>query len=271
MALPRRIKSDLDITFYISPGSTQILWDNTDGIIDKFYLHPLEIQSAGELTYIGTSLHDLTARDTTEDADYLIRLRVMGTDDLQLDLRARRQDASNFVALKVDFLTDTIKLVETTAGVETTLDSASHDFKWNGRIKYNFELWMIGTSLHGVVNGFEIINATTTSFRTEPGISVSLPTFNSDDPAVLYSISATETEAFPSQQPLQNDPGDLLITWRQSIKEEIENPTVRTWSTYLKAVRLYEQRSAGMEESAWEQLGYPIEEPSAEEWFGNLP
>ena len=260
-----------NITFSIGPGETQILWDNTDGVIDKFYLHPLEVQAVGELIYIGTSLHELAAKDDTEDADYSIKLRVTGTDDLKLDIRARRQDVNNFIALKIDFITNTIKLVETIAGVETSLDSASHEFEWNGRIRYDFELMMIGTSLHGIVNGFNIVNATTTSFRTEPGISVSFPTFNADDPPVMYTISAVEAVAFPDPTSLPIDPGNILITWRQSIKEEIENPTARTWNTYRKAVKLYAQRSVGMSESAWEELGYPIKEPSAEEWFGDLP
>ncbi len=268
MALPRQINSCLGIGFSIGAGETQLLWDNTDGVIDKFYLHPLEVIASGELIYVGTSLHDLVGKDGTEDADYAIKLRLMGTDDLQIDLRARRQDTSNFVALKIDFLTDTIELVETTAGVETTLDLASHNFKWNGRFKYDFELWMIGSSLHGIVNGFNIVNATTTSFRTEPGLSLSFPTFNADDPPSLHRISATETETFLDPQSF-NNPGDLMKTFRLAIKQEIENPTARTWDTYVRALKFYEQRNVGMPDNSWEQLGYPIKKPSAEEWFGN--
>lgn len=257
------------ITFSTTPGDTQVIWDNTDGVIDKFYLHPLKTQAAGELVYIGTSLHDLAGKEDTEDADYSIRLRVMGTDDLKLDIRTRRQDENNFIALKIDFTTDTIAIVKVIAGTETVLSQTSHNFKFDGRIKYDFELWMLGRFFYGMVNGFNILRASTKSFRTEPGISVSFPTFNASDPPMMYTISATEVFAFPNPVPLPIDPGDLLITWRQSIKVEIENPTVKTWSTYIKAVELYEQRSAGMPESVWEDLGYPIKKPSAEEWFGD--
>ncbi len=259
------------ITFSISPGDTQAIWDNTDGVIDKFYLHPLKVQTNGELIYIGTSLHDLAAKEDDEDADYAIKLRVMGTEDLQLDIRARRQDANNFIALKVNFTTDIIELVETVAGVETSLSQASHDFKFDGIVKYDFELWMIGRFLYGMVNGFNVIRASTKSFRTEPGLSVSFPTFNADDPPILYTISVTETENFPDPTDLPSDPGGLLLTFRQSIKQQIENPVERTWETYVKAVKFYEQRHVGMPDSDWEELGYPIRKPSAEEWFGDLP
>jgi len=259
------------ITFAIGPGEEQILWDNTDGVVNKFYLHPLKIQADGELIYIGTSLHDLMGKKNTEDADYSIRLRTMGTDDLQLDIRARRQDASNFVALKVDFSTDTIRLVETIAGVETNLDSASHDLKFHGIIKYDFELVMTGSFLYGLVNGYNIVSASTESFRTEPGLSLSFPTFNADDPPIIDDIYVTETKTYPDPMPLLSDPGDLLRTWRLSIKSDIENPSVRTWDSYVKAVKLYEQRSAGISENTWEELGYYIKSPKTEEWFGNLP
>lgn len=259
------------ITFSISPGDTQIIWDNTDGIIDKFYLHPLKVQAAGELTYIGTSLHDLAGKENTEDADYAIRLKIMGTDDLQLDLRTRRQDSSNFIALKINFTTDTISIVETIAGVETSLDSVSHDFKFAGRVKYVLELWTIGRFIYGFVNGFNIVQASTKSFRIEPGLSISFPTFNDSDAPIMYTISAIETENHPDPRPIPSgDPGGLFLSFRQSIKQQIENPLERTWETYVKAVKFYEQRNVGMPDDVWEELGYPIKKPSAEEWFGNL-
>lgn len=260
------------ITFSTSPGEDQIIWDNTDGIIDRFFLHPLKVQTNGELTYIGTSLHDLARKEDDEDADFAIKLRVMGTEDLQLDLRARRQDENNFIALKIDFTTNTIDIVKTIGGIETSLDQASHDFKFLGRTRYDFELWMIGRFLYGFVNGFNIVKASSKSFRTEPGLSVSFPTFNANDPPLMFTISAAETEPFPDPQPLgEADPGGLLLTYRQSIKQQIENPSERTWDTYVKSMKFYEDRNVGMPDKLWEELGYPIKEPSAEEWFGNLP
>lgn len=257
------------IPFSIGPTEAQTIWDNTDGVLESFPPYPLKVQATGELIYIGTSLHDLTGIEGTEDADYAIKLRVMGTQNLQLDLRARRLDENNFIALKINATTDTISLVETIAGVETTLDSASHDLKHLGRTRYDFRLVMLGEFISGVVNDFSIVSASTTSFRTEPGFSVSIPAFNSADPPLLYTISYTETESFPDPvDPLPYDPGELLITFRRSITQEIENPPERTWATYRRAVLFYEQRNVGMPDETWEALGYPIEKPSAEEWFG---
>jgi len=272
MTLPRKVAGELDITFAIGTTEEQLTWDNTDGAVDNFARHPMDIQSAGELIYTGTTLHDLAGKEDDEDADYAIRLLFMGTDDLQVDLRVRRQDENNFIALKVDFATDTIAIVETIAGVETTLAQASHDFKFEGIIKYAFEMIMIGSSLHGLVNEFEIVQTSTDSFRTEPGLSVSFPTFNENDPPVMFTIYSTETEAFPDLTPIPSeaDPVDFYLTFRQSIKEQIENPVVRDWDSYVKAVKFYEQRNVGLSDEVWEEFGYPIKSPAAEEWFGNL-
>lgn len=274
MALPRKVAGELDVTFAASSIEEQIIWDNTDGVVDNFAISTKEIQGAGDLIYIGTTLHDLAGNEDDADADYSIKIKFMGTDDLQVDIRVRRQDANNFIALKVDFTTDTIELVETIAGVETSLDQASHDFKFEGRTRYDFEIMMLGTSFHGIVNGFEIVQASTSSFRTEPGLSISFPTFNENDPPVMYTISTTETEAFSDPQPdaaLSADPVGFYLTFRQSIKEHIEDPAVRDWDSYVKAMEFYAQRNVGMSDELWEELGYPIKEPSAEEWFGNLP
>ena len=274
MALPHKIAGQLDITFATSSTEEQIIWDNSDGVVDNFAIARKEIQGAGELIYDGLTLHDLVGNEDSDDANYSIKIKFMGTDDLQVDIRVRRQDANNFIALKIDFMTDTIELVETIAGVETSLDQASHDFKFEGKTRYDFEIMMLGTSIHGVVNDFEIVEASTTSFRTEPGLSISFPTFNENDPPVMYTIYATETEAFPDPQPdavLSADPTGFLLTFRESIKEQIENPTTRDWDSYVTAVKFYEQRNVGMSDKIWEELGYPIKKPSAEEWFGNLP
>ncbi len=257
------------ISFSIGATETQTIWDNTDGVIESFSKHPLKVQTTGELIYVGTSLHDISGKEDNEDADYAVKLRVMGTQDLQLDLRLRRQDENNFIALKINATTDTISITETKAGVETTLDSASHDLKFLGRTRYDIELRMISRFLYGLINEYNIVTASTPSFRTEPGLSILFPTFNSADPPLLYTIFAIETENFPDAvDPLPSDPGELLISFRRSIKEEIENPSARTWTTYRRAVLFYEQRDVGMPDAAWEELGYPIKRPSAEEWFG---
>lgn len=258
------------VTFAISPGADQILWEDTSNIITDFFLHPLEVQGTGELTYVGTTLHDLSGRRPTEDADYAIRLRSAGSENLRIDMRIRRQDASNFIVMKIDFAADVIQIVETIAGVETILDQASHNFKFLGYVPYIFEVWGVGRFIYGFVNGYNIVNASTETFRTEPGFSVNFPTFNSVDPPLLYTISAIETEEPPDPVSLLNDPGDILLTHRLDIKQQIENPTTRTWSTFVKAMKFYEeQRNFGMPDATWEELGYPIRKPSAEEWFAN--
>jgi len=257
-----------NLVLNISPRENQTDWDNTDGVIDDFAHNPLKVISAGELVYIGTSLHDLVAKKEDEKADYAIRTRIIGTENLQLDLRVRRQDENNFIALKMDFSTDIIKIVKVVGGTESTLNQASHDFKFSGKNKYDFEIRMLDRALYGFVNGFNIVTASTKEFRTEPGLSLYFPTVDIDNP-FIFSFSANETEAFPD--PATEGIDDIYLTFRISIKQQIEDPSERTWDTYVKAVKFYEQRNVGMPDASWEFLGYPIQKPSAEEWFGNLP
>lgn len=258
------------LAFHVAAGEDQPFWDNSQGVIDKFWIHPINVISAGELIYIGTSLHDITGKYDTEDADYTIKLRVTGTQNLDMEFRVRRVNEDNYIALKINFETDTISIVETVAGVQTTLDSASHDFKFLGRVKYDFGITMLGETISGSINEYDIVQATTATFRTEPGLSINFPSIDSEDPPLLYSIGAIETVVFPDPQELENDPGDILTTFRESITQQIENPTERTWDSYRKAILYYEQRDVGMPNHIWEELGYPIKKPSAEEWFGNL-
>lgn len=257
------------LEFFITPGNSQAIWDNTDNVIDKFYVHPLKAINSGELIYAGTSLHDIIGEDIA-DANFTFRLRVMGTQNLKLDMRVRRQDDSNFIALKIDFMSDTIKIVETISGIESTLAQASHDFKFIGRIRYDFEIRMVGRFHYALVNGYNILKASTKSFRTEPGISLYFPEIDDEDAPLLYSIHALYTEPFPDPQDPER-PDDLLVQFRESIKQEIENPSVRNWASFVRAVKFYKQRNVGLSDREWEELGYPIQRPSAEEWFGNEP
>lgn len=212
-------------------------------------------------------MHEATGRAISEDADYAFQIRVLGTRNLRIDLRIRRQDENNFIALRVDFPTNTLKIVETIGGIETTLDELTRSFEFQGVHVYTFELWALGKFLYGFINNYNALRASTKNFRTEPGFSLNFPTVDSADFPAIASIAAGET--FPQNAPsLPNDPSNLYLEFRLQIKEEIENPTTLTWATYQRALKLYEQRNVGAPDTTWESLGYPIRKPAAEEWFG---
>ena len=91
-----------------------------------------------------------------------------------------------------------------------------------------------------------------------------------DDPVILNDLRVSETEEYtsPPTRTLVTDPGDLYLQFRIAIKEKIENPSERTPETYSEAMRFYEQRDVGQLDETWADIGYPIQKPSAEEWFG---
>jgi hypothetical protein len=246
-----------------------VIWDDPSGIVEDFTIQPIRIASAGELIYDGTSLHTAAGLIDTDDADYAIQIKILGTQNLQFDLRTRRQDANNFVALKVDFTTGTLTLVQMISSIETVLAQTTRTYEFSGFHVYTFALWSIERFLYGFINDFNAVKGSTTKFRTEPGFSLNFPAVDPDDRPAVYQVVAQEvvTHADPS---LPNDPSNLYLQFRLDIKEEIENPAERTWETYQRAIKLYDQRNIGVPDSVWTELGYPIEKPVPEAWFGGL-
>lgn len=268
--LPRK-KNQLvgpEITLTVAPGEAQTTWDDPSGVINDFTVFPIRAGLPGELTYTGTSLHEATGRADNEDADYSFKIKILGTRNFRMDFRFRRRDANNFIALKIDFPTNILKLVETIGGVETELDSSTRSFEFQGVHTYTFEIWAIGRFLYGFVNNYNAVRGSTKSFRTEAGFSLNFSTIDGADLPAIASVSAGET--FPQNaESLEDDPSNLFLQFRLQIKEEIENPAEFTWATYQRALRFYAQRNVGAPDAVWESLGYPIRKPAAEEWFGN--
>jgi hypothetical protein len=254
-----------EINLAVAPGETQTTWDDPDGVIVDFTVHPIRAGYPGEITYIGTPLDVIVGQ--IGDANYSFVMNVMGTRNLRLDLRIRRKDENNFIALKVDFPTDYVYLVEVVNGVETILDQRKRTFNFRGVRTYTFEIWTIGRFLYGFVNDFNAVRASTKNHRTEPGFSLNFPTIDGADLPAIADLTVGQTSE-QAEESLPDDPSNLYLQFRLQIKEEIENPTEYTWASYQRALKLYEQREAGAPDAVWESLGYPIRKPSPEEWFG---
>ncbi len=223
----------------------------------------LEALLAGELVYSGTALDELRLVAASE-ANYAICATFLGREDLKVEIRGRRLDANNFIGLYIDLEANTVSIRRMLAGVPTTL-AATHTFKVDGTDIYEASLWMNGDYLYGFINGKEVVQTDATNFQTSHGFSINIPELNEGDGATFNEVKVFELSDFSS--PSLN-PVNLQVLFRVMMKEEIEEPSVRSWQSYQRARLLWERhRNFGRSDGAWEALGYPIKEPTTEQWF----
>ena len=260
------VKDELSLT--VQPGDIMTTWSDPAAIVQDFTVFPIRIQKAGEIIYTGTTFHEILGQTTADQANFVVKVQILGTRNLRFDLKTRRQDANNFIALRVDFPASTLKLVKVQSGTETTLAQSSRTFEYLGIHVYTFEIWGFGRFLYGFINNYNAFRASEKLARTEPGLSLNFPTIDTADMPAIFNVGATETFA-QTTPPLLTDTSDLYLQFRLDIKEEIENPTTLTWATFQRALKLYEQRNVGLPDRDWEALGYPIRKPTSEEWFGS--
>jgi len=269
--LPRQKRHYLakeELTLAVQPGEVTTTWSDPSFIVQDFTTFPLRIENPGELIYIGTTLHEAVGQTANNDANFSIQAPILGTRNMRFDLRFRRLDANNFIALRVDAPASTVKLVKVVSGTETVLAQASRTFEHLGVHFYTLEIWGFGRFLYGFINHYNILRTSEKFLRTEPGLSLNFPTIDEDDLPAIYHVRAREL--FAQNKPSSvTDGSDLYLQFRIDIKDQIENPTVKTWATFQHALRLYEQRNVGGPDRLWEERGYPIRKPTAEEWFAD--
>lgn len=265
--LPRKQELILSERFEFGGGDFPTdLWDNSANAFTAFSEQYIESIGIGELIYTGISLHLLALTSNSSDADFVIGVGFFGSEKLKCTIRGRRQDENNYIGLSIDFESDLVTLVQATGGVELTLASANHDFKFDMLRSYLVELWMEGENLYGSINGFNIVSATSSQLNINPGFSLYVPQV-ADDPAIFRSLRVYNTA--PQEARSLENSNSLLTQFRKNIQQLSHNPTERTWASYKLAKTHYDRnRNIGMSDSEWERFGYPLQEPSAEEWFG---
>ena len=151
------------------------------------------------------------------------------------------------------------------ATVLTVLESASHNFDTSDQVIYEAELWMSGSFIFGFINGKEVARTTLPDFTSSHGFSLNVPEINEGDAATFNEVRVRELTAFASPS---LDTSDLTVLFRVMMKEEIEEPTVRSWETYKRAKLLWERhRNLGRSDHTWGLQGYPIKKPTTEQWF----
>jgi hypothetical protein len=226
----------------------------------------LEVIEPGEMIYAGTSLSEIRKKFESESANFAIVLRCFGREDLKFEIRGRRDDENNFIALKLDFSADTVEIYRRKAGIDKTLALVSHNLKFDGIRYYSVELWMYESKLFAFVNGAMLMEARSSDFIDAMGFSLYVPSLNESDPA-RFNVIVVHDLIKQIEQP-ETDPSDLIIEFRKKMQEEINNPVNRNWETFIRARKLwYYHRDIRHINEIWGDQGFPLRQPRSEDWF----
>lgn len=243
-------------------------WEVVSGAFSTSDQKQLICTSPGILRYAGTSLDELVTGMTTPDFAWVIRF--FGQEDLDFSLRVREDTDSNwYFAIRVNFTDNTItvtdrKLPPTTTSISYSLGTGDIDY-------YSVELWMLGEREYWVfVNGDPVfpVPAKTLTATDHTAYGFSIEVHNVPTGGAKFSKFAVhEIVSFPDLVP-NNDGSDLYRLFRELIKEEIENPSTRNWTSFKKALSLWQHhRNVGKSDRSWEEDGLPIRRPSPGEFL----
>jgi len=225
----------------------------------------------GELIYMGELNGDLT--DASGRSNYYVTVVIQPRRNLAFEIRGRRSNASNYVAFRVDFDNDLISLLECNAGARSTIATSSHTLFTNIERKYIVSFYMYSSRLIGQIHGYPIIEKRTSHNIGVEGVSLNVDDFT-DDPyndTTFHSLHFFLVRGLYRQPPmaLEGDPTRLDVIFRKQMKEWIENPYLdyRSFADAYRINRIYNPESVDI---PWRQLGYPIREPSTEQWVDVL-
>jgi len=218
------------------------------------------------MVYSGTPLDELLIG--LPSADFAWAVRVWGQENLIFTIQARRGSSTKYVGLTVDFVNDTLTISDVDGVPAST--TIPYNLATDESAYYSFELWLIGNNFFIFVNENPVLSGTVAPPHAQDyGFALDVSTIPTDG-ARFSTFGVNEiTEQFEPDPVI--DGSDLFIQFRLQIKAEIENPDVRTWASFQRARRLWDQhRNVGHSHLTWTAMGYPIREPLPEEWFRNL-
>lgn len=253
------------------PGAKTIPdeWSIVSGLFSTSDEKQLICTSPGILQYIGTSIDQLLTGIMYPNFAWVIRL--FGQEGLDFSLRVRENSsADTYIAIRVKFTTN--ELVFTNKQSTTTTSFAGdYPLRTNDIDYYSIELWTLNESDYWVlINGNPVfpIDAVPTAPGHDTDYGFSIEVHNVPDNGGRFAKFAVH-EIVPYPDIIANNDGsDLYRIFRELIKEAIENPTQRNWSTFLKARKLWENhRNTGKSNQSWEKDGLPIREPLPEEFL----
>lgn len=267
MAIPYRIDPPIFADYFQYripsqiPSSTSIPdhWTIESGEFTTRFHRDLKVLSPGEMVYNGDPLNDLVT--VGEYGDFSIIVNFWGQEDLQFEIRARRTE-NHYVAFGVDFTNNKVYSVGTD-GLDQI--DVAHVMKYDGRYFYVAELMCFEDHIYCFLNGSMLAHREFNVNTTVDGFSLYVPTVSSV--SSFMSIGAHQLTTPPARA-LENDPSNLMVLFRKLMKEEIENPETETWESFVRAETLYSNHSnLWYINQTWEELGYPIQKPSTEDWF----
>lgn len=251
------------------PGSESLPthWINPVGEFTTRNEKWLEVLKPGEMVYSGESLLNLSHLQTGH-ANFSFIINFMSVRDLKFELRLRRLDDQNFIALEVDYENQSLAIKKMESGISTVLNSMP--FKWNIYTSaYGVELWTFEDRIEGHVNKYPFITATSSFNMNVPGISLYVPELWDNNIPRFYKIWVYDVDEYPDPQ-LETST-DLLLLERKKLKQAIENPTSYTWATFTESRKNWEKgKDYGKTDAEWSFLGYPIREPYFEKWYQNM-
>ncbi len=244
-------------------------WTIASGTFSNDSERDLEVTEAGEMVYASTSLHDLKIQLESDNANFAFIVHHFAYVDLKYSIRARRADSDDYLSFSVDFENDTVQLSRTEAGTTTVLTSASHNFHTRDVRPYSIEFWVFDSSIFGIVNGQIVLTTVTDSEITSPGFSLYFPEINADDPPKFRVILVHELISQPDPT-LEDDPSNLLVQFRKSLRTRLENPSALNWEKYKELKTGYDKgKNLGFRNETWHTAGYPLRRPSTEEFFSD--
>lgn len=219
----------------------------------------------GELIY-NKSLTDLQIRNTPEQSNYSISWTTIGRENMNFEIRTRRLDENNFLSFEIDAENNLIQLKQTISDIETILTTKEYIFHHDILVVYEVSIITLNSYVYGYINGDKILEANTVLSPTYHGMSLYVPFVFDDDPVAFSLVSIQETTE--QEDPILNN-DNLLVMFRELIKNNIECPTHKDWETFKRAYELYHRfKDLGYKDATWTNFGYPIKEPKSQSWFG---
>jgi hypothetical protein len=244
-------------------------WNAVSGLFTMEGLYSLECLEDGEFLYNGTPINILRSalpKDST-NCNVAIRLSFWSGGSAKVEIRARRVDDDNYIAMEMDFGIDLITIKYKLAGVETVISEINYPFSDEYADFYLVAFGMHEDSIFVMINDYQVHSTFCSYFLSYDGLSINV---SGADPYVLtelYYLSIHEVYAHPEPQ-MEDHLDDLYVMFRKLMKEQVENPPVRDYKSFVDAKTLYQTyKNLGYTDSQWQLLGYPIKEPGTEEWF----
>lgn len=216
--------------------------------------------SPGKLIYNGTDLSELT---TGANANFGWVVRFFGQTNLIFELHGRRSSSNTYLSVKVDFENNSLQLIKYN-GSATVLAERDYSWKTSADAYYSVELWTYDVQAEVRVNDGLAIQVEHDFNTTESGSAIQV---NSEGSFRFAKFAAHIIEAWPRPNRSSEDNSNLLLLYRKLMKVKLENP-INDWDEYVNARKFWDlQRDLGLSDHMWSSLGYPIREPTTEEWL----